>query len=65
MLIFSVGCFVYQREGPCGFHKTHQQLKFPGDLRENIGRYFRSPLAIRIGEINVLQLDLQPAEQEC
>jgi hypothetical protein len=53
MLLFSVGCFVYKTECPCGFQNTHQQLQFPYDLRENIGRYFRSPLAIRIGEIHV------------
>jgi hypothetical protein len=64
MLLFSVGCFVYQRECPCGFQKTYQQLKFPGDLGENTGRYFRSPLAIRIGGIDVLQPDLQPVKQE-
>jgi hypothetical protein len=64
MLLFSVGCFVYQRECPCGFQKTYQQLMFPADLGENIGTYFMSPLANRIGEIRVLQPDLQPVEQE-
>jgi hypothetical protein len=44
---------------------TDQQLKFPGDLGENTGRYFRSPLAIRIGGIGVLQPDHQPMKKEC
>jgi hypothetical protein len=64
MLLFSVGCFVYQTEYPCGFQKSYQQLMFPADLEENIGTYFTSPLAIRIGEIQVLQSDLQSVEQE-
>jgi hypothetical protein len=61
---FCLGCFVYQREGPRGFQKTYQQLAFPADLGENIGRYVRSALANRIGEINGLQQDLPTLEQD-
>jgi hypothetical protein len=62
MLLFTVGGLVYQGECDCGFQKTYQQLRFPAHLEENIGRYFRSSLAIPTREIHELQSDLQPIE---
>jgi hypothetical protein len=38
--------FCLSKKFPCGFQKTHQQLKFPGDLGENIGRYVCPTLSI-------------------
>ena len=63
MLLCSLWC-VFQRECPCGFQKTYRQVTFPGDFGENIGRHFRSPLAIRICAIHVLQPELQPVDQD-
>jgi hypothetical protein len=63
MLLFTVGGSDYQVESDCGFQKANQQLRFPAHLEENIGRNFRSSLAIPTGEIHELQSDLHPIEQ--
>jgi hypothetical protein len=42
--------------------KKTLQLGFAADLVENTGRYFRSPLEIRIREIHELLPNLQPVK---